>query len=89
VRAALAAGPAGPGDFTVQVSAFQSLAEARTFATKLERAGFKPFIVRSKIAGKGTWFRVRLGRFSTEAEANRAKQILARAEIPAWVLITE
>lgn len=89
MRAGLAAGPARPGDFTVQVSAFQSLAEARTFAAKLERADFKPFIVRSEIAGKGTWFRVRLGRFATEAEAMQAKQFLARVEIPAWVLVTE
>ena len=89
IRAALAAGPAKPGDFTVQVSAFQSLAEARTFATKLDRAGFKPFIVRSQITGKGMWFRVRLGRFKTEEAARSAKQILAGADIPAWVLVTE
>lgn len=88
-RDGLTAGPAKRGEYTVQVSAYQSLAEARTYATKLERDGHKPFIVRAQINGKGTWFRVRLGRFETENQAKRAKQILAGADIPAWVLLTE
>jgi len=89
VRSALAAGPARSGEYTIQVSAYQSMAEARAYSASLERQGFKPFIVTGKVRGKGTWYRVRLGRFTSESEANEGKLLLARADIPAWVLRTE
>lgn len=89
VKRALNAGPAQPGEYTVQVSAFQSLGEAQAFAAGLERKGYKPFVVTSSIDGRGTWYRVRLGRFDTEESATEAKQLLAHADIPAWVLRTE
>ena len=89
VKKALNAGPATSGDYTVQVSAFQSMGEAQAFSSGLERQGYRPFIVTSEIAGKGTWYRVRLGRFSDEATASAAKQVLASAAIPAWVLQAE
>ncbi|MFC1610569.1 SPOR domain-containing protein [Myxococcota bacterium] len=86
---ALAAGPALSGEYTIQVSAYQSMAEARAHAASLERKGYKPFIVTGHITGKGTWYRVRLGRFATQHDANRGKLLLAQADIPAWVLRTE
>lgn len=89
LRAALAAGPTIPGDYTVQVSAFQSLGEAKAFSAGLERKGFKPFVVTSALNGRGTWYRVRMGRFTDEETAKRAKTLLAQADIPAWVLRTE
>ncbi len=89
IRAALAAGPAELGEYTVQVSAFQTDEEARAYAAALERKGYKPFIVAATIVGKGTWYRVRIGSFKDEAAAVSAKNLLARADIPAWVLKTE
>lgn len=83
------AGPALHGDFTVQVSAFKSFAEADAFAAGLQRKGFRPFIVTSHIPGKGTWYRVRIGRFSSPSAAGSAKQTLAQADIAAWVLRTD
>ncbi len=85
----LDAGPARHGDYTVQVSAFKSFAEADAFAAGLQRKGFKPFIVTSHIPSKGTWYRVRIGRFMSSADASSAKMTLAQADIPAWVLRTE
>ena len=64
-------------------------AEARAYSASLERKGFKPFIVTGKVRGKGTWYRVRLGRFTSESQATEGKLLLARADIPAWVLKTE
>jgi cell division protein FtsN len=89
IRMALARGPSASGEYTVQVSAYQSMAEASAFTASLKRKGFSSFVVRAEVAGKGTWYRVRLGRFATEAEAARAKGILAAADVPAWVLKTE
>lgn len=79
-------GPAAKGEYTVQVSAFQSEEEAKAFSATLERKGYKPFIVASTIPGKGTWYRVRLGRFDNESRATEAKIELAHADIAAWVL---
>ena len=89
VRVSLARGPAQSGEYTVQVSAYQSMAEATAFTASLKRKGFSPFVVKAEVGGKGIWYRVRIGRFATEAEAARAKEILAAADIPAWVLKTE
>ncbi len=86
---ALASGPARRGDYTIQVSAFQSKEEAQAYAAKLERKGYRPFIVRGEVQGKGTWYRVRMGSFVQEDEALEAKRLLARADIPAWVLKAE
>ncbi len=85
----LAKGPARSGEYTVQVSAFRTQAEARAYASALERKGFKPFVVSSDVGGKGMWYRVRIGSFTDEAGAQKAKSYLARADIPAWVLRSE
>lgn len=89
VAADINRGPAKDGDFTIQVSAFQTKEEAQAYAAGLRRKGYEPFVVTSSLNGRGTWYRVRLGRFSREDDANYAKTLLAQAEIPAWVLQAE
>jgi septal ring-binding cell division protein DamX len=89
IRDALAGGPAKSGDYTIQVSAYQSMAEAQAYAASLERRGFKPFIVTGHVRERGVWYRVRLGRFASVSQANLGKALLARADIPAWVLKSE
>lgn len=86
---AMTAGPPPSGDYTVQVSAFQSVAEAKAFSASLERKGFQPFVVSADVRGKGTWYRVRLGSFENKELAEQAKRLLAQANIPAWVLKAE
>lgn len=86
IRRALEAGPPQRGDYTVQVSAFESRPEAEAYVAALQRKGFKPFVVAAQIPGKGTWYRVRMGRFPTQHDAARAKTLLAQSDIPAWVL---
>ena len=88
-RAALDSGPSLVGDYTIQVSSFQTMEEAKAYSASLERKGFRPFIVAAEIRKKGTWYRVRLGRFKDEGTAQAAKRILLNADIPAWVLKTE
>ena len=88
-RAALDNGPSRSGDYTIQVSSFQTMEEAKAYASSLDRKGFRPFIIAAEIRKKGTWYRVRLGRFFDESTAQAAKRILLDADIPAWVLKTE
>lgn len=59
------------GAFTLQLSAFQDRAEADRFAASLRDKGYAPFIVEANLAAKGTWFRVRMGRFPTKDAAGR------------------
>jgi DedD protein len=89
VLAELTRGPAHKGEFTVQVSSFQTADEARAYASSLERKGYKPFVVAGKVKGKGTWYRVRIGTFKDAAHAQSAKNLLARNDIPAWILRSE
>lgn len=59
------------GAWTVQLSAYQDKAEADRFAAGLRDKGYAPYIVEASIPGKGTWFRVRMGRFGSKDAASR------------------
>ena len=59
------------GSWTVQLSAYQDKTEADRFAAGLRDKGYAPFIVEASIPGKGTWYRVRMGRFPTRDAASR------------------
>lgn len=59
------------GAFTLQLSAFQDRAEADRFAANLRDKGYAPFITEADLKGKGTWYRVRMGRFPTKDAAGR------------------
>lgn len=87
--AGLAAGPAKSGQYTIQVSSFQTSEEANAYASSLKRKGYTPYVVATAIAGKGTWHRVRLGVFTTSDAATLAKQQLVAADIAGWVVKAE
>ena len=74
------------GNFTVQVSAFQTQEEADAYRASLGRKGYQPYVVAAEIPGKGMWYRVRVGRFEDKSAANEAKAKLALANIPSFVV---
>jgi cell division septation protein DedD len=59
--------------FTLQLSSFQTRAEADAFAASLQKSGFAPYIVSAEVEGKGTWFRVRVGQYASQEDAMAAK----------------
>jgi cell division protein FtsN len=75
-----------PGEFTVQVSAFQTSEEAEAYKASLTRKGYNPYVIPAEIAGKGIWYRVRVGRYETKTRANEAKAQLALVNIPSFVV---
>ncbi len=87
--AALSKGPAKSGEYTIQVSSFQTAEEASAYAASLKRKGYSPYVVATQIAGKGTWHRVRLGVFPTADAATLGKQQLVAADIAGWVVKAE
>ncbi len=77
------------GNFTVQVSAFQTQEEADAYRASLGRKGYQPYVVAAEIPGKGMWYRVRVGRFDDKSSANEAKAKLALANIPSFVVAAQ
>jgi cell division protein FtsN len=57
------------GKYTVQVGAYKTLDEAKSFASGFEVRGYSPIINEVKIPNKGTWYRVSVGAFGTRNEA--------------------
>ncbi|MEQ9617665.1 MAG: SPOR domain-containing protein [Deltaproteobacteria bacterium] len=58
------------GGFTVQVASVKNEEDARTLARKLGLKGYPVFVVTADIPGRGRWYRVRVGSFSTRKEAS-------------------
>ena len=77
------------GNFTVQVSAFQTEEEADAYRASLNRKGYQPYVVAAEIPGKGMWYRVRVGRFEDKTAANEAKAKLALVNIPSFVVAAQ
>jgi len=59
-------------EFTVQVSSFQDLDRARAMRVRLSKKGYSAFFLKVDIPGKGVWYRVYLGAYSTRDEAKMA-----------------
>jgi DedD protein len=63
--------PAGhEGAYQLQVSSFRTQQEADGFASQLRERGHKAYVVEAKVPGRGTWYRVRVGPFGTQAAAS-------------------
>lgn len=74
------------GAFTLQLSAFQSKADADRFSSRLRDRGYAPYIVVAEVPNKGTWYRVRMGRFPTrEAAARYLNDFKRETQLEAFV----
>ena len=75
----------GTGDFTVQVSSWQTRSKANEEVARLSNAQFDAFIEEGTVDGE-RWFRVRVGRYETQGEAGTAAERLGEIlENGAWV----
>ena len=64
-----AAGADAAGQLTVQVGSFNNSSEANERVSNLRNAGFETRAVAVELPGRGTWYRVHVGRFADRAEA--------------------
>ncbi len=68
-----AAAPSVPsgheGGYQLQVSSFRTQAEANQFADQLRARSHKAYVVEAHVAGRGTWYRVRVGPFTSKQAA--------------------
>lgn len=79
--------PAGPL-YSVQVGSFRAAEQAETLRQRLVRKGYEVRVRLSMVPGQGSWYRVRVGQFSTRAAAKGAAQRLHSQEgIPVMVAL--
>ena len=57
--------------FVVQVAAFRSNSISENEAGKYLNKGYNAFVEAAEIPGRGTWYRVRVGNFTTKEEAQK------------------
>jgi len=63
--------PAGhDGNYQLQVSSFKTHEEADKFAQELRVRGHKAYVIQANVPSRGTWYRVRVGPFPTQAAAS-------------------
>lgn len=68
--------PVVKGKFSVQVASAKERNEAEAIKSALQEKGFAAYVVESTVSGKGTWYRVRVGKQLDQAAAgNLAKQL--------------
>jgi cell division septation protein DedD len=77
-----------PGTYSLQVDSFRDRREASQLAQKLVKAGHSAFLVSVDIPDRGgQWFRVRVGPFSSKAEALRYQRRFEEKERLATFLV--
>lgn len=71
-----AAKPKAPARYTLQVAAHPDLDGAKAHMERLRGMGLEPQLVSAAIPGKGTFYRVRVGKFATTKEAQAFQEKL-------------
>lgn len=64
-----------PGKFRVQVSSFQDLKYARSLESRVRAQGYPAFVASVEIAGKGEWYRVYLGEYTSYKQAEQVAHL--------------
>ncbi len=68
------------GEYTVQVISYDSPEGAEAFAAGLRARGHRAFVMRAEVEGRGTMYRVRVGPFETQREAQAYRHEFERTE---------
>ena len=65
-----------PQPYSIHVSSFRSENRAKSEVAVFKLRGYEAFTVFTSVPGKGDWYRVYIGHYSTESEALQGAQIL-------------
>jgi len=77
-RAAKNQPEAAKGVYLIQAGSFQNPADADNQKAKLAILGFESSVEPTNLPDKGTWYRVRLGPYTSLDELNRVRRVLAQ-----------
>ena len=75
--------------WTVQIAAFAATQNgeslARESCEQIRQAGYAAYVVKVKLGKKGTWYRVTVGEFTTEAAARSLAKRLDEVHYETWI----
>jgi cell division protein FtsN len=74
---------AAKGVYFIQAGSFQNPADADNQKAKIAILGFESSVEPTSLPDKGTWYRVRLGPYTTLEELNRVRRVLSQSGIDA------
>ena len=74
---------AAKGVYFIQAGSFQNPADADNQKAKIAILGFESSVEPTALPDKGTWYRVRLGPYTTLDELNRVRRTLSQSGIDA------
>jgi len=77
----------GPGEFQIQIASFNNKPEADAYVEALRLRGHRAHSEAAHIAGRGLWYRVRIGPFKEKARALAYKSDFERKENMAAFLV--
>ena len=65
--------------YTLQLSSFQDKGEAQAFLDSLRSAGYQAYLTEAEVDGKGTFYRIRYGKYGSLDAATDAKAEIEKA----------
>ncbi|MCX8042874.1 MAG: SPOR domain-containing protein [Desulfobacterota bacterium] len=72
--------------YTIQLGSFQNAAVAKAFLESLTTKGYPAYMLQTDVEGKGTVYRIRIGKFSTMEEAQTmARELEKKESISAFI----
>jgi cell division protein FtsN len=74
---------AARGVYFIQAGSFQNPADADNQKAKIALLGFESSVEPTSLPDKGTWYRVRLGPYTTLEDLNRVRRVLSQNGIDA------
>lgn len=69
------------GFYTIQLSSWRTRSKADAQARYYQGLGLETYVQRAEVPGTGTWFRVRVGRYSSLSNANTAAESLVNIKL--------
>ncbi len=70
-----------PAVYILQAASYASYVDADRLTAKLALSGFEPKVQKVEIEGKGVWYRVRLGPYTSKRKMKNDRQRLAKLGI--------
>lgn len=77
------------GAYTIQVASFSDKKGAETLSQKLKRKGYDAYVAAGQVPQKGTRYRVRIGRYPSRTDAQRAAERIQEAEKLSFLIATD
>lgn len=67
--------------YTIHCSSYKTQKQAEADAKNLNSQGYKAFVARTEIEGKGIWYRVNVGKYATKEKATSAAEELVKKNV--------